>query len=152
MLCARPVPGLQRRGGWRRNAKPPRWSKKPRLAASRDFASNKLNKPANIGMVTKVLRKMEGSVQACPGHALQGDHGLAVRDLEKATSFARTYAQVSRQVRASKQDRAVKRELAEKRRLPCAGCAGSREGCCGPFTETELTRSCGSCETRKPRT
>ncbi|KAF0313786.1 RNA-directed DNA polymerase from mobile element jockey [Amphibalanus amphitrite] len=64
----------------------------------REFASTTLNKPTNIGRVTKVLRKMEGSVQACPGHALQGDRGLAVEDLEKATSFVRTYSRVSRQV------------------------------------------------------
>ena len=74
-------------------------------------------------------------MQACPDHAIQEDHGLAVGDLEKATTFARTYSRVRRQARASKQDRAVKRELAERSRRPCAG---SREGCCGPFTETEL--------------
>ena len=53
-------------------------------------------------MVTKVLRKMEGSEQACPGHALQGDNELAVGDCDKATSFVKTYALVSRQVRDEK--------------------------------------------------
>ena len=48
-------------------------------------------------------------MQGCPGHAIQRDHGLAVDDLEKATSFVRTYSQVTRQVRARKQDCAVKR-------------------------------------------
>ena len=125
-----------------------RWTAAKRRAAEaeqeaktrsfRDFTSNKLNQPANLGMVTKVLRKMEGATQSRPGHALQGDHGLAVGDLEKATSFARTYARVSRQVRAKRQDRVVKRELKEKRRNPCTGCNNSRRECCGPFTMVEL--------------
>ena len=118
----------------------------------RDFASNKLNKPANIGMVTKVLRKMEGSVQACPGHAIQGDHGLAVGDLEKATSFARTYAQVSRQVRASKQDRAVKSASWQRSDASHAQAVqGQEEAAAGRSPRPSWTRSYGSCETRKPQ-
>ena len=67
--------------------------------AFRNFASEELNRPANLGRVHKILRKMEGAEQAAPGQAL-GDHGRrAVEDRDKAEAFARTYANVSRQAR-----------------------------------------------------
>ena len=69
--------------------------------AFRNFASEELNKPASIGRVHKILRKMEGAEQAAPGQAL-GDHGRrAVEDLEKAEAFAKMHANVSRQVRST---------------------------------------------------
>ena len=90
-----------------------------RARSFRTFATEELNRPANIGRVHKILRKMEGAVQAPPGQAL-GDHGRrAVEDRDKAEAFAKTYASVSRQVRDKFQDRRIKRELKERCKEGC---------------------------------
>ena len=60
-----------------------RWKTKKREAAGvevsarqrafRDFATAELNRPAAIGRVTKILRRMKGAVaNACPGQAVNG--------------------------------------------------------------------------------
>ena len=68
------------------------------MRAFRNFATKELNKPADIGRVHKILRKMEGAEQAPLGQEL-GDHGhRAVENQDKAEAFAKTCANVSRQV------------------------------------------------------
>ena len=105
--------------------------------AFRKFASEELNRPTSIGRVHKILRKMEEAVEVPPGQAL-GDHGRrAVEDRDKAEAFNRTYASVSRQVRAKFQDRKTKAGLKALRGHPCQ-CGGDRSGACSPFTPQEL--------------
>ncbi len=65
-----------------------------RARSFRVFATEKLNKPANIGRVHKILRQMEGADQAAPGQDL-GDNGRAVEDRDKATVFVKTNANIS---------------------------------------------------------
>ncbi|KAF0303168.1 RNA-directed DNA polymerase from mobile element jockey [Amphibalanus amphitrite] len=103
----------------------------------RNFATEELNRPANIGRVHKILRKMEGAEQAPPGQAL-GDHGRrAVEDRTKAAAFAKQYASVSRQVRNKLQDRKTKSELTRLRAEPCV-CSDARTEACSLFTPQEL--------------
>ena len=105
--------------------------------AFRNFASEELNRPANLGRVHKILRKMEGAEQAAPGQAL-GDHGRrAVEDRDKAEAFAGTYANVSRQVRIKLVDRRTKAELKTRLAEPCS-CGGARSEACCLFTPQEL--------------
>ena len=104
------------------------WKEKKRITAGavvsarqrsfREFASTELNRPAALGRVTKMLRKMEGAVQdACPGQSVSGDRGqLVVVDRSKAEAFVRTYASVSRHTLAA--DRAVKAGLTRARAQP----------------------------------
>ena len=110
-----------------------------RRTAFRTFATNELNKPASIGRVSKSLKKMEGAVQsACPGQAIGEDCGrLAVEDRQKASAFVRTYASVSRQVRAKRQGRVVKAGLKALKDNPCP-CQGSRTGPCLAFSSREM--------------
>ena len=117
----------------------------------RNFVEDELSRPANIGKVTKVLRKMEGGSQAAvPGPAINGDQGrLMVEDKAWETAFTRTYAEVSRQVRAPKQDRRVKADYNTLRYRPCTGCAGDRNGCCSAFTPTELETQLRKCKSRR---
>ena len=52
-----------------------------RHRAFREFASTELNRPAALGRVTKILRRMEGAVaDACPGQAVNGDRGQLVAE------------------------------------------------------------------------
>ena len=83
-----------------------------RQRAFHDFATTELNRPAALGRVTKILRRMEGAVaNACPGQAVNGDRGeSAAEDRDKAEAFARTYARVSRHTRVKRRDRDVKSE------------------------------------------
>ena len=117
----------------------------------REFVSTELNQPSSIGRVTKVLRKMEGGSQtAAPGQAINGDQGrLKVEDKAKATAFTKTYAEVSRQVRAPKQDRRVKVDYKALRGRPCSGCTGDRRGCCSAFTPTEMEAQLRKCKSRR---
>ena len=80
-----------------------------RRRAFRNFATDELNKPANIGTVHKTLGKMERAEQAPPDQALGGHGRRATEDREKAEAFAKTYANVSRQVRNMLQDRKAKK-------------------------------------------
>ena len=94
-----------------------RWKEKKKQAADveaaarhrafREFASTELNRPAALGRVTKILRRMEGAVaDACPGQAVNGDRGqLVAEDRDKAEAFARTYALVSCHTRLRRRDR-----------------------------------------------
>ena len=103
----------------------------------RNFATEELNRPASIGRVHKILRKMEGAEQAPSGQAL-GDHGRrAVEDRAKAAAFAKQYASVSRQVRNKLQDRKTKTELTRLRAEPCV-CSDARSEACSLFTPQEL--------------
>ena len=125
------------------------WKEKKRKAADveeearrrsfRNFASTELNRPAALGRVTKLLRKMEGAVlDACPGQAVSGDRGqLVAEDRSKAEAFVRTYAGVSRHTRNRARDRAVKSALKGARATPCA-CEGRRTDHCKPFTRQEM--------------
>ena len=56
---------------------------------------------------------------------------------EKAKAFAKTYANVSRQVRNKLQDRKMKKELKTRLSQPCM-CGGARSETCTPFTLAEL--------------
>ncbi|KAF0287335.1 hypothetical protein FJT64_014257 [Amphibalanus amphitrite] len=93
----------------------------------RELATGELNKPAAIGKVTKILRKMEGAApDVCPDRAINGDCGqLLAEDRAKAEAFVRTYAHVSRNVRQPKRDRIVKTELRGLKAAPCC-CRGQR--------------------------
>ena len=125
------------------------WKAKKRRAADievearqrsfREFASTELNRPAALGRVTKLLRKMEGAVlDACPGQAVSGDRGqLVAEDRSKAEAFVRTYASVSRHTRDRKRDRAVKAELKKAHADPCT-CEGQRSDACRPFSGQEM--------------
>ncbi|KAF0307940.1 RNA-directed DNA polymerase from mobile element jockey [Amphibalanus amphitrite] len=105
----------------------------------RELATGELNKPAAIGKVTKILRKMEGAApDVCPDRAINGDCGqLLAEDRAKAEAFVRTYAHVSRNVRQPKRDRIVKTELRGLKAAPCC-CRGQRTDQCQPFTEQEM--------------
>ncbi|KAF0288683.1 RNA-directed DNA polymerase from mobile element jockey [Amphibalanus amphitrite] len=105
----------------------------------RELATGELNKPAAIGKVTKILRKMEGAApDVCPDRAINGDCGqLLAEDRAKAEAFVRTYAHVSRNVRQPKRDRIVKTELRGLKAAPCR-CRGQRTDQCQPFTEQEM--------------
>ena len=72
-----------------------------RHRAFRDFASTELNRPAALGRVTKILRRMEGAmVDACPGQAVSGDRGqLVAEDRSKAEAFVRANAGISSHTR-----------------------------------------------------
>ena len=110
-----------------------------RQQSFRALATTELNKPTAIGRVTKILRKMEGTVQdPCPGQAINGDRGQSLAaDRAKADAFVRTYAGVSRNARVKRRDRPVKTELRELRARPCC-CEGERTQACQPFTMQEL--------------
>ena len=121
-----------------------------RRRAFRSFASKELNKPSNIGRVTKILKKMEGATQsACPGQAIGGDRGrLAVEDRQKASAFVKTYASVSRQVRARHQDRTTKAGLQSFKNVPCR-CGGARSDACQAFSTQELDTQIQNLKMRK---
>ncbi|KAF0298220.1 RNA-directed DNA polymerase from mobile element jockey [Amphibalanus amphitrite] len=105
----------------------------------REFASTELNRPAALGRVTKLLRKMEGAVMdACPGQAVSGDRGQLVAECRsKAEAFVRTYASVSRHTRHRKRDRAVKADLKRAHADPCI-CEGQLSDACRPFSRQEM--------------
>ena len=111
-----------------------------RKKSFRTFASEELNRPAKLGKVCKILRKMEGGVQApAPGRAISGDHGReAVADRSKAEAFVATYARVSRQIRNKKVDRIAKAKLRTLRRAHCS-CGDHRSTHCQPFSLQEIT-------------
>ena len=106
----------------------------------RQFVEGTLNRPASLGRVTKILKAWESSGDDHrPGQALKEDGRILASDREKAEAFNRTYAHVSRQVRAAKLDREAKKRTSEFRRRGCQACAGQRDaGCCTEFTMEEL--------------
>ena len=135
-----------RRGEAKRRAM--KMEEEARARSFRTFATEELNRPANIGRIHKILRKMEGAVQAPPGQAL-GDHGRrAVEDRDKAESFAKTYASVSRQVRDKFQNRRIKRELKERCKEGCL-CGGARSEACSLFVASGAGRAAAQHEDRK---
>ena len=87
----------------------------------RDLATNELNKPAAIGRVSKILKKMKGAVQrACPGQAVKGDLGqLAVGDRTKAEAFITCYDNDSKNVQLCHRDGTIKAEIKEARARGC---------------------------------
>ncbi|KAF0287890.1 RNA-directed DNA polymerase from mobile element jockey [Amphibalanus amphitrite] len=116
--------------------------------AFQKFASEELNRPTSIGRVHKILRKMEEAVEIPPGQAL-GDHGrCAVEDRDKTEAFNRTYANVSRQVRAKRQDTKTKAELRTLNGRECQ-CGGARSGVCSPFSLQELEAQLPNMKCRK---
>ena len=116
----------------------------------RDFVSTELNRPAALGRVTKILRRMEGATaDVCPGQAINGDRGqLVAEDRVKAEAFARTYASVSSHTRHRRRDRAVKAQLKTVLAAPCS-CAGRRSGACQPFSKQELEDQLRKLKNRK---
>ena len=136
-----------------------RWKEKKREAADieitakqrafRDFATTELNRPAALGRVTKILRRMEGAVaSACPGQAVNGDRGLAAEDRDKAEAFARMYAGVSRHTRVRRRDRDVKSSLKKEKERPCV-CGGHRSGACQPFSRQEMLNQLRKLKSKK---
>ena len=121
-----------------------------RKRAFRTFATEELNRPANLGRITKILRKMEGGVQSsAPGQAVNGDRGReVVGDRCKAEAFVSTYAAVSKHVRSKKWDRRVKAELKRRRCAPCS-CGGHRTDACQPFKLHELNAQMKKMKPRK---
>ena len=71
---------------WKDAKKKAAQTEEARKESFRTVASEELNRPANLGKVCKILRKMDGGVQAtAPGRAINGDHGReAVADRRKA--------------------------------------------------------------------
>ena len=110
-----------------------------RQRSFRQFASTELNKPATVGRVAKILKKMEGAVHSpCPGQAVNGDRGqLAVEDRAKAEAFVRSYANVSKNVRLRLRDRTIKKEIKQAKSRPCR-CEGRKTEDCQPFSSQEL--------------
>ena len=110
-----------------------------RYRAFREFASTELNRPAALGRVTKILRRMEGAVaDACPGQAVNGDRGqLVAEDRDKAEAFVRTYALISCHTRLRRRDRTIKAELNREKKRPCV-CSDQRTGACQPFCRQEM--------------
>ena len=110
-----------------------------RTKCFRQFATEELNKPSNLGRVTKILRRMEGATQpAAPGRAIHGDHGReAVLDKKKASEFVKTYAAVSKHVRHKKWDHRTKTAIRDHLQEPCK-CGSARSEACQPFSLHEL--------------
>ena len=117
----------------------------------RNFVETTLNRPANLGRVTKILRKWEGAGDDHrPGQAMKKEDGRPlVSDSEKTEAFNATYAHVSRQVRAAKVDRAAKMRLRELQSPICKACDNHRTGCCGEFSEAELDHHLQCLQRRK---
>ena len=99
--------------------------------AFRKFASEELNRPANLGRIPKIFRKMEGGVQTfAPGQAVNGDRGReAVGDRSKADAFVATHAAVSKHTRNKKWDKKTKAEIKLHRRSRCS-CGDARTWRC----------------------
>ncbi|KAF0295996.1 RNA-directed DNA polymerase from mobile element jockey [Amphibalanus amphitrite] len=92
-------PTPENREAWKRaKKKAAETEEEARKRAFRTFATEELNQHANLGRITKLLRKMEGGVQStAPGQAINGDRGReAVEDRSKAEAFVATYAAVSK--------------------------------------------------------
>ena len=121
-----------------------------RKKSFQEFATEELNRPAAIGKVSKILKKMEGAVQSvCPGQAINGDRGqLAVEDRAKAEAFISCYAQVSKLIRLRQRDRTVKAEIATAKARPCS-CEGHRTEECQPFTGQEMEAQLRKLKSRK---
>ena len=119
----------------------------------RNFVSTTLNRPASLGRVSKLLKKWERATdeEHRDGQALEDGGRLLATDRSKAEAFARTYATVSRQVRAPKIDREVKRRLAEPTKKACRECNGLKNAgcCCGPFRMEELVRQLQAAKLKK---
>ena len=116
----------------------------------RTFVETSLNKPANLGRVSKILKKWEGANDDHrPGQAMKENGRLLISDREKANAFNKTYAHVSRQTRVADIDKAAKRRLATLRTPSCQACGGLRRGCCGEFTMAELVRQLQRLQLRK---
>ena len=105
----------------------------------RDFATTELNRPATLGRVTKILRRMEGAVaNACPGQAGTCERGQSAAEArDKAETFARMHASVSSHTRVRRRVRGVKLAL-KTERTPLCVCGGHRSGACQPFSRQEM--------------
>ena len=106
----------------------------------REFVSSTLNRPASLGRVSKTLKKWEGAADEDhrEGQAMQDGERLLVSDKQKADAFAKTYANVSRQVRHQKIDLIAKRKMTQPEARSCKECSDQRTQFCAPFTPAEL--------------
>ena len=106
----------------------------------REFVSTTLNRPASLGRVSKILKKWEGATddEHREGQAMLDGAKLLITDRQKADGFVKTYAKVSRHVRAKAIDRVAKRRLSQPAARTCLECAGQRAGACAPFSMAEL--------------
>jgi len=66
----------------------------------RNFVTNELNKPNEIGKVYKIMSKMEGKASnPNVGNAIEHEGRILINDKEKANAFNLMYAKVSCKVR-----------------------------------------------------
>ena len=98
------------------------------------------NRHQNLGRVHKTLKKWEGATDDAhrPGETTEDNGRTLTTNLEKATTFNRTYATVSRQVRVREVDRDAKARLKAQNVRTCHDCQGERSGYCSPFTADGL--------------
>ena len=75
-----------------------------------DLVTEELNRPNNIGKVSRILKRWEGATddEHRDGQAMEHKGRLLTKDREKSEAFCQTYAWVSRQVRDRKVDRRAK--------------------------------------------
>ena len=116
-----------------------------------DMVTEELNKPNNIGRVSRTIKRWEGATddEHRDGQAMEHKGRLLVKDKEKAEAFCQTYAWVSRQVRTPRIDRLAKQQKKALTPTTCRECDGARMGCCGPFSADELDRQLQSLKLRK---
>ncbi|MEM9976946.1 MAG: reverse transcriptase family protein, partial [Cyanobacteria bacterium P01_D01_bin.2] len=117
-----------------------------RRRSFRYFVTEELNRPAAIGCVTNIMRRMEGGARdVCPGQTVNGDCGrVAVEDRAKAEAFAREYSLVSKHTRHRRRDRATKTSLCAAWSRPCP-CDSS----CQPFSRDEMLDQIKKMRSRK---
>ena len=117
----------------------------------REFVSTQLNRHQNLGRVHKTLKKWEGATDDAhrPGETTEDNGRTLTTNLEKATTFNRTYATVSRQVRVREVDRDAKARLKAQNVRTCHDCQGERSGYCSPFTADGLVSQISQAQLQK---
>ena len=116
-----------------------------------DLVTEELNRPNNIGKVSRILKRWEGATddEHRDGQAMEHKGRLLTKDREKSEAFCQTYAWVSRQVRDRKVDRRAKQLKKTHTPPACLECGGARLGCCGAFSMDELVRELQSLKLKK---
>ena len=117
----------------------------------REFVSTQLNRHQNLGRVHKTLKKWEGATKDAhrPGETTEDNGRTLTTNLEKATTFNRTYATVSRQVRVREVDRDAKARLKALNVRTCHDCQGERSGYCSPVTADGLVSQIAQAQLQK---
>ena len=108
----------------------------------REMASTELNRHSSLGKVTGMLKKWECAADDDhrDGQAMRHDGRLLVKDKVKAEAFCATYAWVSRKIGIPKIDRQAKENLKRLSPPVYRECEGTRQECCGDFSNAELDR------------